>query len=67
MVSTIFTSGRTILILLSTTFLKLLAPLQRFTAWFFNLDKHPVRAIGIIAAAMMMAGSLVWTVLRAIL
>lgn len=66
LISTAFTSIWTILILLSTTVLKLLAPLQRFTAWFFNLEKHPVQAIGIVAAALVMLGSLVWKVLRAV-
>lgn len=65
--STLFTSVWTILILLSTTVLKLLAPLHRFTAWFFDVEKHPVQAIGIVAGALVMIGSLIWTVLRAVI
>jgi hypothetical protein len=64
--STLFTSVWTILILLSTTVLKLLAPVHRFTAWFFDVEKHPVQAIGIVAGALVMIGSLIWTVLRAV-
>ncbi len=65
-VSTLFTSIWTILILLSTTVLKLLVPVHRFTAWFFDVERHPVQAIGIVAGALVMIGSLIWTVLRAV-
>jgi hypothetical protein len=64
--STLFTCIWTVLILLSTTALKLLAPAHRFTTWFFDVGKHPVQAIGIVAGALVMIGSLIWTVLRAI-
>jgi hypothetical protein len=64
--STLFTSVWTTLIILSTTVLKLLAPVHRFTAWFFDVEKHPVQAIGIVAGALVMIGSLIWTALRAI-
>jgi hypothetical protein len=63
--STLFTSIWTILILLATTALRLMAPAHRFTAWFFDVDKHPVQAIGIVAGVLVMIGSLIWTVLRA--
>jgi len=53
--STLFTSIWTILILLSTAVLKLLAPIHRFTAWFFDVDHHPVKAIGIVAGALVFA------------
>jgi len=66
-VSTIFTSVWMILILLSTTALKMLAPVHRFTAWFFDVEKHPVQALGIVAGALVMIGSLIWTVLRAMI
>jgi hypothetical protein len=65
--STLLTSIWTILIVLSTTVLKLLTPLQRFTAWFFDLEKHPLQAIGIVAGAVVMCVSLVWTVVRAMI
>jgi hypothetical protein len=65
--STLFTSVWTILILLSTTVLKLLAPIHRFTAWFFDVERHPVQAIGIVTGALVMMGSLIWTVLRAVI
>jgi hypothetical protein len=63
----LFTAVWTILILLSTTVLKFLAPIHRFTAWFFDVEKHPVQAIGIVAGALVMIGSLIWTVLRAVI
>jgi hypothetical protein len=65
--STLFTSVRMFLILLSTALLKLLAPVHRFTGWFFDVDEHPVQAIGIVAGALLMLGSAIWTVVRAIM
>ena len=65
--STMLTSIWTTLILLSATIVKLLAPLQRFTAWFFDVERHPLRAVGIVSGALVMIGSLVWTVLRAVI
>ena len=65
--STMLTSIWTILILLSTAIIKLLAPLQRFTAWFFNVERNPLTAVGVVSGALVMIGSLVWTVLRAVI
>jgi hypothetical protein len=39
--------------------LKSLAPVHRFTALFFDVEKRPVQAIGIVAGALVMAGSLI--------
>jgi hypothetical protein len=64
--STVLTSIWTILILLSTTALKLLGPVHRFTAWYFDVEKHPVQAIGIVAGALVMIGSLIWALVRAV-
>ena len=64
--ATLMTSIWTILILLSTTVLKLLAPLHRFTAWFFDVEKHPMQAIGITAGALVMIGSLIWRLVRVV-
>src|SRR5215471_4477492 len=33
-----------------------LAPLQRFTIWFFDVDKHPLEAVGIVTGALVMHG-----------
>jgi hypothetical protein len=66
-VSTLFTSIWTILILVSTSILKLLAPIERFTTWFFDVEKHPIQAIGIVSAALVMTGSLMWSTVRALL
>jgi hypothetical protein len=65
--STLLTSIWAILILIPTAILKPLTPLQRFTAWFFDVDHHPVKAIGIVSAAMVMIGGLIWTLLRAVI
>jgi hypothetical protein len=66
LISTLFTSVWTILILLSTTVVKLLAPVQRSTGWFFDVEKHPIQAIGIVAGALVMIGSGVWAIVRAV-
>jgi hypothetical protein len=65
--TTLFTSIWMVLIALSTSALKLFSPVRSFTAWFFDVDKHPVQAIGIVAGALVMIGSLVWTVVRAVI
>ena len=44
----------------------LLAPVQRFTDWLFDVDKHPVQAIGMVVGALVMIGSLVWSFVRAV-
>jgi hypothetical protein len=65
--STLLTSTWTILILLSTAVVKLVAPIQRFATWFFDVEAHPVQAIGIVSGALVMIASLVWTVMRAVI
>ena len=67
LVSTLFTSVWTALIVISTMSLKLLLPLHRIIAWFFDVDKHPVQAIGIMAAALVMIGSLTWFLVRRVI
>lgn len=42
----------------------LLAPVQRFTDWFFDVEKHRLQAIGIVAGALVMIGSLISSVVR---
>jgi hypothetical protein len=63
LLSTLLTAIWTVLLLLSTTVLKLLAPVRRFTAWFFDVENHPVQAIGIVAGALVMIGSLAWSLI----
>jgi hypothetical protein len=67
LLSTLFTSVWTILILLSTTVVKLLAPIHRFTSWFFDVDHHPLQAIGIVSGVLVMIGSLIWLIIRAVI
>jgi|ERR1700677_1713407 hypothetical protein len=64
--STLFTSIWIASILLSATVLKLLAPMHRFTAWLFDVEKHPIQAIDIVTGALVMIGALTWTVLRSV-
>jgi hypothetical protein len=59
--STLLTSIWTILLLLSASTIRLLASLQRFTGWFFDVDKYPVKAIGIVSAAFVMVSALIWS------
>jgi hypothetical protein len=54
--STLFTSIWLALIVLSAALLKFLAPLQRFTTWLFNVERHPLEAVGIVTAALEVAG-----------
>jgi hypothetical protein len=65
--STLLTSIWALLILVPTAILKLLAPLQRFTVWFFNVEKRPLQAIGIVSSALVMIASLIWSLIRAII
>jgi hypothetical protein len=64
-ISTLFTSIWIFFVVISSTAIKLLAPLQRFTSWFFDIDNHPVKALGIVSSALLMSGSLIWTIIRA--
>ena len=65
--STLFTSIWTILILLSTTLIKLLAPIQHFTIWFFDAERHPVQSIGVVSGGLVMVGALIGSVLQAVI
>ena len=64
--STLFTSIWTALIFLSSIFLKLVAPIHRMTTWFFDVDNHPLEAVGNVAAGLVVAGSLGWSFVRAV-
>jgi hypothetical protein len=61
LLSTLTTSLWTVLVLLSTTAIKMLAPVHQFTTWFFDVEKHPVQSIGIVAGALVIVGSFVWS------
>jgi hypothetical protein len=65
--STLLTSIWTILIILSSMVLDILSPVQRFVAWFFDVEKRPIEAIGIVAGALAIIGSLVWSLARVVL
>jgi hypothetical protein len=44
--------------------IKLLVPVQRGATWFFDVEKRPIEAIGIVAGALIILGSLVWSLAR---
>jgi hypothetical protein len=64
LLSTLFTSIWTILILVSTAVLKILVPVEQLTSWFFDVDNHPVQAIGIVSGALVMLGAGLWSLVR---
>ena len=66
--STLFTSIWTTAIAVAAVALRFITPVQRFTSWFFDVERHPIQAIGIVAGAFTIVGSfvlpLVWTLAR---
>jgi hypothetical protein len=64
--STLLTSVWTLLMLLSGVAIKIVIPLQCFITYFFDIKHRPLEAIGIVSGALVMIGSLIWTVLRAV-
>jgi hypothetical protein len=64
LLSTLFTSIWLALIVISSTLLKFLAPLQRFTSWFFDVEKHPLKAVGIVTGALVMLGAAIGAVVQ---
>jgi hypothetical protein len=61
--STLLTSTWTMLILVSALIIKIAPPVQRLMVWYFDLDKRPVSALGIVSGALVILTSWVWTVL----
>jgi hypothetical protein len=43
--------------------IKLLAPLQRFTIWLFDVEQHPLQAVGIVSAFLVIVVSFLATVI----
>jgi hypothetical protein len=65
--STVLTSIWTIFVLASFMLAKLILPLEyvrRITKWLFVVDRHPIRAIGFVAAGLVFLGSVITAVLR---
>jgi hypothetical protein len=65
--STLLTSIWTILIPLSSVVIKLFVPAKKVVNWFFDVEKHPLQAIGIVAGSLVVAMSLVWSVARTLI
>jgi hypothetical protein len=56
-----------ILLLISSTIVGLRAPLEylrRFTLWWFDIDKHPLKAIAKVAAALIVVGAVALQAVR---
>lgn len=66
-ISTLLTSIWTLLIIVSSIVLQLLSPTQRFVVFFFDVERHPIKAIGIVAGALAIICSLVWSCVRLLL
>ena len=64
--STLFTSIWTTLILLASILIKVVTPIQHFTVWFFDVEKKPMQAIGLVAGALVVMGGLVWSIVSKI-
>jgi hypothetical protein len=64
--STLLTTIWTALIFLSTTALKLIMPIQRVTTWFFDVDNHPIEAVGNVSAVLVVVVSLGWSLVKAV-
>lgn len=65
--STLLTSVWSALTFLSVVVVKVAAPVQHFTMWFFDLDQHPVKTIGLICGAFVIAAAFMWSVVRAVM
>jgi hypothetical protein len=65
--STLLTSLWVILTFLSITILKLLLPIHRFTTWFFDVEKYPVQAIGMVSGTLVMVVSFAWSLMRIVI
>jgi hypothetical protein len=64
--STIFTSLWTGLIAVSVSMIAALWPIHRVVTWLFDIQQHPLQAIGIICATIIFVVSGVWSLLAAI-
>lgn len=64
--STLFPSLWAFLTLLAAAIVKILAPMQRFVTWFFDIEQHPFQAVGNVSAGLWLLGSLIWGVVRSI-
>ena len=62
-ISTLMTSIWATMTLLSGTLLKILEPLRRLVSWFFPVDTHPVRALGVVAGALVWCGAMLATLI----
>jgi hypothetical protein len=71
--STLLTSMWAIIAIASLAVAKMLVLAdyaRKFTTWFFNVDEHPIRAVGVVAGGMILmaslTGTLIGTLLRAL-
>jgi hypothetical protein len=65
--STVSTSLWIVLVWISGIVIKMSVRLQKASVWFFNVEKHPVRAIGVVCGVLLMATGLAWSAIRALI
>ncbi|MBV9653180.1 MAG: hypothetical protein JOZ42_01315 [Acetobacteraceae bacterium] len=53
----------TALIFLAALALKVIPPLQVFLGWYFDVSKHPLRAIGMVAWAIVILCGVLWSLI----
>jgi hypothetical protein len=65
--SSLLTSVWMITSLAALIVLKIVGPIQSSMVWFFNVQKKPLRAIGLVGGTLIMIGAAVWTLITAII
>ena len=63
MQTALLTSVWTALIFLAASALKVIPPLQVFLGWYFDVNKRPLRAIGMVAWAIVILSGVLWSLI----
>jgi hypothetical protein len=67
LLSSLFASIWTVLLVVASALLRGLSPIRRLMTWFFDVEKKPLQAVGIVAAALILVGALGSTIVRALI
>jgi hypothetical protein len=65
--TSVITSIWSLLAGLSAFLLATVKPIHRFMVWFFDVETHPLQAIGVVSGALVIAWSLIWTGIKAVI
>jgi hypothetical protein len=65
--STVLTSIWMLFVWLSGNIIKIANHLQRVSVWFFDVERHPVQALGAVSACLIMTIGFIWSAVRALL